>query len=189
MRISCVLTASELQDPSADLIVFPERVAPEEIEKAQATHPESIIVAAISEDDHCRGILLSEGQNRIKYLKVGSDGYTKGIEDLDQNPVYEIGDTCIGVLICMDVDCPGFSLKVKDRIRASSAGLKILCIPAYMEDSSWFPGDKINGFEGMHVILCNQDTHPIRCKSFITDTRETKIKVQEQNEPIHVELR
>ena len=175
-----------------DLIVFPEGILPEEVAKAQASHPESMIVGATDEGGRSRGLLLHRGENRIDYLKVETDGLTKGSRDLQQNPVYQFGKVCIGVLICMDVDHPEFSRAVIAKVRSSSAKLKLICIPADM-GNEWFGGDSLQfptKFEGTHVILCNHiKTHPQdRCKSFVTDTHGTKIVVQYEDEPIHTEL-
>lgn len=196
MRISCVLTAYQLNPTPTDLIVFPEGILPEEVAKAQASHPESIIVGAIEECDRSqrkrsRGLLLHRGQNKVNYLKVETDGRTKGSCNLQQNPVYQYDEVCIGMLICKDVDHVEFSRNVIAKVQSSSAKLRLICIPADM-GSEWFVGDKLQSetkFEGTHVILCNHTrTHPKdRCKSFVTDTHGTKIEAQEE-EPIHRQL-
>jgi hypothetical protein len=189
MRISCVIAASELDAVPADLIVFPEGVCRREIEKAQSFYPEAVIVAAIVENGFSRGVLLHGGRNRIDYLKVESDGRTVGSGDHQQVPIYEFEDVCIGVLICMDVDCLLFSRAVIEKVRTSSAKLKLLCVPADMT-SDWFSGDALSSvFEAIHVVLCNHTkTHQARCKSFVTDMHGRKIVVQDQDEPIHAEL-
>ena len=61
------------------------------------------------ENGRSRGVVLHGGQNRIDYLKVETDGRTVGSGDHQQNSVYELGDVCIGVLICMDVNHVTFS--------------------------------------------------------------------------------
>ncbi len=191
MRVSCVLIAREINAEAADLIVFPEGVCQKEIEEAAKSNPDAVIVAAVVEQDHCRGVLLHRGQNRIDYLKVETDGRTVGTGNLQQNPVYEFGAICIGVLICKDIQC-GLFRAVINNIKSSLASLKLLCIPADMA-SNWFPGDNIiyfpDTYEGVHVILCNHVlTHQLRCKSFITDTNGKKIVVQQDSEPIYAVL-
>ena len=174
-----------------DLIVFPEGILPEEVAKAQESHPESMIVGATDKGGRSRGLLLHRGQNRINYFKVETDGLTKGSCDLQQNPVYQFGKVCIGVLICMDVDHPEFSCAVIAKVRSSAAELKLICIPADM-GNDWFSGASLpfpTKFEGTHVILCNHvKTHQVRCKSFVTDAHGTKIVEQNEEEPIHTEL-
>lgn len=191
VRISCVLTAHQLDTAPADLIVFPEGILPEEIKNAQAFHPDSMIVGAIVEDGRSRGLLLHRGQNRIDYLKITTDGRTVGSGNLQQNPVYQFGGVCVGVLICMDVDHVEFSRAVIEKIRSTSIKLKLMCIPADM-GAYWFSGDRLpwpQMFEGIHVILCNHTkTHQVRCKSFITDAHGKKVAVQSEDEPIHAEL-
>ena len=191
MRISCVLAARELNAESADLIVFPEGVCRKEIEDAELSNLDAVIAAAVVENGYSRGVLLHRGQNRIDYLKVETDGRTVGTGNHQQNPVYEFGSFCIGVLICMDIDKPDFSRTVVEKIRASSAKLKFLCVPADMGDY-WFSGDSLpfpNRFEGVHVILCNHvKTHQARCKSFVTDIVGKKLVVQQDHEPIYAVL-
>lgn len=192
MQISCVLAAYQLNRMHTDLIVFPEGILLKEVEKAQLAHPESIIVGAIEKCGRSCGLLLHRGQNKVNYLKVETDGRTKGSGNLQQNPVYQSDEVCIGVLICKDVDHVEFSHHVIAKVRSSSAKLKLICIPADM-GIEWFGGDKLQSstkFDGTHVILCNHTrTHPQdRCKSFVTDTHGTKIKAQEEEEPIHRHL-
>ena len=193
MRISCVLTARELAGVSADLIVFPEGVSWKEVKDAESSHPDAVITGAIVENSDIRGLLLHRGHQRIDYLKVLTDERTVETRDYQQNPVYECGDVCIGVLICRDVSYPKFSPPVIEKIRTSSAKMKVLCVPADM-DFRWFTGDGppfLRDFEGVHLLLCNHTkTYKgnNRCKSFITNTHCTKIAVQRQDEPIHMEL-
>lgn len=188
MKVSCILAVGELDAKPTDLIVFPEGVCIKEIEEAMSVHPDAVIVAAYVENGHSRGVLWHQGRNRIDYLKVCDDGRTGGTENLQQNPTYSFGDTCIGVLICMDIDHIAFSLAVIQKLKSSKARSKYLCVPADM-GSAWFSEDCLpfpQRFEGIHVILCNHiKTHQVRCKSFITDTDGMKIVVQRNEEPIH----
>lgn len=191
MRVSCVLTSSELGTAGTDLIVFPEGVDWEEIKEAQSSYSNSVIVGAVVENGHSRGVLQHREQNRIDYLKVENDGRTEGTGNINQKPVYEYGDVCIGVLICMDIDHIEFSRAVIESIQSSPASLKFLCVPADM-GSYWLSGDSLpfpQKFDGIHVILCNHiKTHQARCKSFISDTNGKKIVVQHDNEPISAML-
>lgn len=188
MRVSCILTIRELDPKPTDLIVFPEGVCIKEIEDAMSVHPDAVIVAAYVENGYSRGVLWHQGRNRIDYRKVCNDGRTSGTESLQQNPIYSLGDTCIGVLICMDIDHIAFSSAVIRNLKSSAARSKFLCVPADM-GSQWFNEDHLpfpQKFEGIHVILCNHiKTHPVRCKSFITDTDGMKIVIQHDKEPIH----
>ena len=135
----------------------------------------------------CRGILHYNGKNQISYLNVRSDGRTsEGSDKLDQCPVYQTTNTCIGVLICMDVDCVQFARHVITKVRSSTASWKGVCVPADM-DSSWF--NSIGPlFEGVHVILCNHTRTyqgAGRCKSFISNTALSPVQKQKDEEPIH----
>lgn len=191
MRISCVLTARQLDAARTDLIVFPESIQWDEVAKAQSSHPNSIIVGAVVEDRRSRGFLLHGGENRIDYVKVQNDGRTEGSGNIQQEPVYQFGDVCIGVLICMDAQHAEFSIAVIEKVRRSSTKLKLICIPADMDYFS-FSGDSLPHplmFEGIHVILCNHTkTHQVRCKSFVTDAHGRKLVVQIEDEPIYAEL-
>lgn len=187
MRVACVIKANELSGPAADLIVFPEGVCHEEINVAQASQPNSVIVGAVVENHHCRAVLLHRGLNQINYQKVGSDGQTIGTEDAHQNAVYEFGTLCIGVLICKDIDHVELSQRVINAIQSSPANLKILCIPADMS-SDWKVLGRAMRFEGIYVVLCNHTkTYQgvSRCQSFIADTNGRMIRQQTQDEPIY----
>lgn len=192
MRISCVLTARELHSVLTDLIVFPEGICWGEIAAAQSSHPDAIIVGAIVENGFGRGLLLHRGVNRIDYLKVESDGRTTGTGNLRQNPVYVLGNVCIGILICMDIINGAFSQAVIKKMKSTSTKLKLLCVPGDMADY-YFSGQHLaspQNFEGIHVILCNHTrAHPQdRCKSFVMDTHGTKVVVQNHVEAIHADL-
>lgn len=193
MRISCVLNADQLIDDNPDLIVFPEGISWTEIHKAETTYPRSIIVAAVIEDHRSRGVLWYEGRNQIDYLKIRTDGQTEGTGNIQQDPVRELRelkDMCIGVIICMDVQQTDFVGPIITKIRLSKSKYKFVCIPADMT-ADWFRGNTIsNQYEGVHFILCNHTKtyQSNRCKSFITDTLCQKIRVQEGEEPIHVDL-
>lgn len=192
MRVFCVLTAEELGGQQADLIVFPGGVDRAEIEKAHLVLPRATIAGAVLEGRYVRAVLLHQGLNRIDYLKVDTDRRTEGTGYVPKRlPLFEAEDVCIGVLICMDVNLPDLASALIRAIRSSSAHLKIVCIPSHM-GSHWFNADILPSqqYEGVHVVLCNHTKdYQDRCKSFVTDTRGKKIRVQQQEEPIHVDLR
>ncbi len=192
MKVMCVLTASEVETDNPDIIVFPEGVDVQEIDQAQLFNPNAIIIGAIAEhgcDPECpqmRGMLRHEdSKNKVEYLKVETDGRTKGSSDTKQSPIYEFDDVCIGLLICMDIENIAFSKMVIDKIISSPAKLKLLCVPADM-GSEWLGGDNLPGkFKGVYVILCNHSrTHESRYKSFIADIHGRKIRVQNDEESI-----
>ena len=193
MRISCVLAARELNPDPVDLVVFPEGVCVDEISEAHSSHPDALIAGAVVENGYSRGVLLHRGLNQIDYRKVESDGRTEGAANIHQNPVHELGDVCIGVIICMDVNHGDFFHSVARKIKSSLATLKILCVPADM-GGEWFPGNSLmhpQNFDGIHVIMCNNNTpnhQGHRCKSFVTDTHGLKIVVQKEIEPIYADL-
>jgi hypothetical protein len=199
MRISCITRLEEIGMPPPEVMVFPEYSRSDEIGLAAARFPSSFVIAAVKVKGgepagpaRCRGQLWHQGQNRIDYLKIGTDGsgWTIGTGKIPRLPVYELPHICVGVLICMDIQNASFFLSIIDRIRLSKAALKLLCIPADM-GSEWLEGDYLMDahLEGIHVGLCNHTTnHQLRCKSFITDAHRRKIRRQIDCEPIDWEL-
>jgi len=103
--------------------------------------------------------------------------------------VYEFGDTCIGVLICMDIQNGALFQAVIRKLKESAAAVKLLCIPGDMT-RDWFSDDVLPPhYSGVSVALCNNtETHVIRCKSFIADPAGRKVVVQREAEPIHAEV-
>lgn len=191
MRVACILHAQEISNETADLVVFPEGVCQSEINEAMRVIPNALIVGAVLDGNHSRGVLLHRGQNKIDYLKVATDGRTKGSGNHNQTPIYEADNICIGVLVCMDVDQNNFSRPVIEKIKASGAKSKYLCVPADM-GNHWFNHYSLpfpSEFEGINFILCNHiKTHQARCKSFITDQSGKKIVIQNDKEPIYANL-
>ncbi len=128
--VSVVLSADEIPSDSPDLIVFPEGISSNEIYTAAAHHHRAVIVGAVEEDGYMHSVLLHGGLNRIDYRKIGYDGRTKRLGDESQpTPVYEFGELCIGVLICMDVDLGAFRQNTVDRIKSSACPWKLAFIP------------------------------------------------------------
>ncbi|VAX03552.1 hypothetical protein MNBD_GAMMA19-1816 [hydrothermal vent metagenome] len=191
MKVTCILTANELGPEKSDLIVFPEGASQKDMEHAQSSRTDTIIVGAFEDNGYSRGVLLHRGKNRINYLKVDADNKTEGSGDVKQMPLYEFEDMCIGVLICKDIDNEGISHAVVANIRSSPANLKLLCIPADM-GSHWFNDSSLpfpEKFRGIQVILCNHiKSHQARGKGLLTDAQGKKIVVQQDMEPIYAEL-
>jgi len=187
MRISCAITANDLSADSSDIIVFPEGTSREVIHETSSLHQNAMIVGAIEEDGFSRGVLCHRGKQLIEYLKVTSDGRTKGSGNLQQSPVFESGRACIGVLVCMDVDKIEFSRCVIEKLRQSAAEIKILCVPANM-GSQWFSNQELPPqYHGVYVALCNNNTYQIRCKSFVADPYGRKLVEQREHEAIYVD--
>jgi predicted amidohydrolase len=190
MRISCVTSSSEISDDPSELIVFPEYSDVRDLRAATLMHPGSIIVGAVERCRRSVGVLLHQGVNRIAYTKVESDGRTICAGNLPKRASYETPSICTGVAICMDIDQPDVWLPVVDRLRASAARYKILCVPSDMRPH-WFSGDRLanTGFEGVNVVVCNSTSRidSRRC-SFMTDTHGNIIVQQTACEPIHLVL-
>ena len=190
MKVSCVLRATDIAAP-AGIVLFPEGVELGEMRAASDAHPRSWVVGAVADQGMCRGLLLRGKSVLVDYLKVESDGRTKGSENPEQNSVFEDQSCCIGVIICKDIDNLPFSERVLERLKASKASYKILCIPADM-GSEWFNGPELfpqARYSGINVALCNHTrTHEARCKSFVTDVQGRKVNIQRGTEPLNVML-
>ena len=65
MLVSCVSRTEQIVQGSTGVVVFPERVAQDELEAAQAANPASVIVGAVVEDRRCRGYVFHRGKNQI----------------------------------------------------------------------------------------------------------------------------
>jgi predicted amidohydrolase len=190
MRVSCVNSLDEIKSPVGDLIVFPEYSDLREILRAAKAFPFSIIVGAVQVGRRSRGYVIHRGRNRIFYLKILDDGRTDGNGNYDQLPIYEVGDICLGVVICRDIEAVQFWLPMADKIRRCTARWKFLVIPADM-GSQWFAGEEIHGsnFDGLYVIVSNHPSnHEQRCKSFIADDKRRKILSQSEVEAISLVL-
>lgn len=180
-------TAAEIGKRKPRLLVFPEYTDTAEIALARIDHAGSIIAAAVEDRGRSRGILWHNDQNQIQYLKSGTDYRTQGVGNIPTElPVYDLPDICVGIVICMDVQNIGILDPVADRIRASPATGKFLCIPAAMQGHWFTDGTIAPNFHGINVILSNNPTLPDgRCKSFMTDRECRKVHRQIDREPIH----
>jgi len=191
MRIACVLSAAELEGNIADLIIFPEGVNASELEAAANIQPGAVIVGAILDGPYSRGIVWHNKMHHIDYLKVESDGRTKGSGNFNQLPIAHFEHFSVAVLVCKDIDNVRFSGSVREALRASENAIKVLCIPADM-GSYWLEGTALPFpaiYAGMYVALCNNTvTHQSRCKSFVADRNGKKNCIQLDTEPIHIDV-
>lgn len=187
MNVSCVLSADDVREEYADLVLFPEGVPLSDIQDISTAWPNALIAGAITDNKHSRGLLYCGSERKIDYLKVRTDGRTQGSNNVQQHPVYENAQCCVGILVCMDVDDVTFSTNVIEHVRASRAPQRLICIPADM-GSHWFSQEDlwIPKWGGVNVVLCNNvKTHESRCKSFVTDRQGHKVHVQNDKEPIY----
>src|SRR5262245_3917553 len=106
ISISLVQTAGELIGVSPDLIVLPEGTSWDEIHRVIALYTKAAVVAAVPEDGYMRGVLYRDGRNQVDYLKIGADRRlsTRCGTVTQPPPLYECGDMCIGMVVCMDVE-------------------------------------------------------------------------------------
>lgn len=191
MRIACVLTAAELRDCSADLVVFPEGVSAAAFEVMAHAQREPVVVGAVRDGIHSRAVVWHKGKNHVSYLKLETDGLTQGTGNAEQDSLVHFPEISVAVLVCMDVQNVAFATKVRDALRASPGATKVLCIPADM-GGYWFQGETLAFpalYADMYVALCNgTGTHNVRCKSFIADPTGRKVRVQSNVEPIHFDV-
>ncbi len=204
MRVACVRTHGESVANPADVFVFPEGSTSDALWRTASLFPNSIVVGAYEEPmreryrrlTFCRAAVLRGGfqwRNQVDYLKIGTDGHgrTQGIERPPPfPPVYEVANLCVGVLICMDVNAWPFAREVVERVRASAAEVKLICVPADM-GQPWFSSGVGRNFEGVHLAVCNSVRAyrgNERCKSFIATPDLAKAAVQTDEEPIWLDV-
>jgi len=192
MRIACVLTAEEARATPAEIFVFPEGVSRKTLSDAARAYPDSMVIGATEEGGYCHAILLANGRNHLDYRKICTDGFgrSQGTGYLPLTPIYETARVCIGVAICMDVNHADFMSDLRNRIKASAAAVKLLCVPGDMM-SVWFSGGLHFCFEGIRVVVCNNvRTYQgaWRRASFIADASLQMVVVQKNDEPISSEL-
>ena len=186
MRIECVSRFGEILPGVPGVIVLPEYCEPSEVVEVARTHPGAIVVAAVQEGVRSRGLILHRNRNHVEYIKIGSDGRTRGTEvPPSRLPVYELPQICIGMLICKDVQQGTFLHQLIQRLERSRAPLKLICVPAFM-GPEWFGDDPVGApFNRVHIALCNHTTQDRpRCRSFISDASGTKLRHQIDREPI-----
>lgn len=187
--VACVLHLEEALAVDADVYVFPEGCARVALEATSREKRHAFVVGAFEDGEYSRGALFRSGEMVMSYLKVFSDGRTRGNGIFEQLPVYCSGDDLgIGVLVCLDVDEPASSLPVLDALRETYCRHRLLCVPADM-GSHWFPHRELLGeskYAGAFVALCNNiKTHGDHgCKSFVTDTSGIKRAIQKNREPL-----
>src|SRR5262245_36893466 len=174
MLVLCGQTRSEIGAPFPDVVLFPEYARLADITNAQAPNPSSLVIGAVEEEDQnkvlrSRAVIFHHGENRIDYLKIGTDGRTQGTNHRPERlPVYRSGAVCVGVVLCMDVQDEAFVREVADALKSAPASFKLLCIPAAMSASTWNWSDPLGSkWEGVHVLLCNnhQAAYKPGCKS------------------------
>jgi predicted amidohydrolase len=186
MRIECVSNVTEISAGTPGVIVLPEYCDRDRIGEVSGRYPQAIVVAAIEQNGHSRAVLFHQRRNCIDYLKIGSDGRTKGTGKAPMLlPAYELPQICVGVLICMDVQYGPLVHGLVRRLESSSAPLKLICIPSFM-GVEWFNSEVVNApLNRMPVALCNHTVQDRpRCKSFISDASGNKLRVQTGVEPI-----
>lgn len=147
------------------------------------------MVGAFEDGGYSRGALFHAGEQVLSYQKVFSDGRTKGSGNLAQRPVYcGRNEMAIGILVCMVINEPSFSLPVLDALRETNRQYRLLCVPADM-GSEWFTHRQLLGqakYADVFVALCNNTkTHgDHRCGSFVTNSTGLKVAEQSGRQPL-----
>lgn len=113
------------------------------------------IYGKLTSDGISRMSLSVNGKVQISYDKIHSDGKNKA-GDLDQEiDVFVIDKTAIGLVCCMDVNNPPLLMNVKNKLDASGATNKVICISAHMS-SDWFKGEILSpDLHGYLVVMSN----------------------------------
>lgn len=188
--IWCGLSAMQLGDEEADLVVFPEGVAEEDIADVSRQRPAAVVAGAYNDGQgsRMRGVIWHGGREQIAYEKVSFDQRTPGGPPPGRPPIYVTNRVAIGLAVCCDIQQALFN-DIIAQLSAAQVGFKAICIPADMWDPSWFSGDARVGYESwgaVHVVLSNGLglEGGARPPSFITDESRQKVAVQQGLESI-----
>jgi hypothetical protein len=184
MKIVCAIEASDLLLTDVDILVLPEGVSLEAIQRASARFPRAVVVGAARDGNFMRAYAMIGEENKIDYLKIGTDGRSIGVNLAPKNAMLECENFAVGVLVCMDVQ-HRFQFQLRESLNASSKPTRIMCIPADM-DPTWFSSDVVLGFGGAYVAMCNNNTtYPVlRARSLIAGPDGRCIVKQELCEAI-----
>jgi predicted amidohydrolase len=189
MKLGCISAVAAPEDFGVRVIVLPEYSDPAFVRLAAKRNPHAIVAAAIEERGRSRALLLHGGKNQIDYLKVGTDGRTRGTGRAPSSTVRVFGDLAVGVVVCMDVQEATFLNTLTTELNASAARYKLLCIPADMTGDWFSTSELMPVFTGISVALSNHPTnHQWRCKSFISDAERRKRAKQHDTESVFFDL-
>ena len=154
MKIVCSVGVEEMMTAAPNVLVLPERTTTQEIRDATTCWPNAIIVGATEEGRHIRGHLVRNGIDYIDYLKFSHDGVSCGAGSVPASLTFADSAVAVGVLICRDFQQADMRRVVMDRLAATQASLRLVCIPADM-GSEWFPGDQVALFGGAYLAVSN----------------------------------
>ena len=188
MLIWCGRSARELGDERPGVVVLPEGVSRINIRRAAGVAPDAIIAAAILSGGRMKGVLRHRGRNRIRYLKVLPDQWTAGGSLPAHWPVYETEDLAIGLVICVDLQCPELMDGVIQGLQAAKAPRKVLCVVTNTYAGNLLSADPVGypSWAGIHVALSNSHAgYPDnRLQNFVTDEIGWKVAKQEGAQPV-----
>ncbi len=188
MRIVCSCSVHEVGTEAPDVLVLPERTSRKQISDAIKRWPNAVVIGATKDGRNIRGHLRKDGKDHINYKKFLSDTKSLGTYRPPKNQFFENDDIAIGVLICRDVENPEMLVvNLMRRLLASSAPLRLVCIPADMH-SDWFPPHiPIKEFLGAFVALSNNQEDQSRRASFIADPNGQYLEPRKNHKAISYE--
>ena len=185
MQLVCAVAIEESIQITPGILVLPERTSLAELDAAVSRWPEAIVIGAVKEGSNIRGYALKNGENLIDYRKFASDNLSEGTGIPPRCQTFEDSNVALGVLICKDIQHSSLLSNVMGFLANSRAKLKVVCIPADM-DESWFPSRPERAFIGAYVALSNSRRTPLqtRKQSFILDPEGNFLREQSSHEPI-----
>ena len=120
-----------------------------------------------------RMCLYLNGEIKLSYEKIRSDGRNIEGSERQEIKIYEIENMAIGLVCCMDVNNPNLLLQVKHLLEKSACQHKLIAISAHMS-SDWFPSEQVSpDLQGYIVALSNGNRSGVR--SFIAGKNGYKI--------------
>ena len=120
-----------------------------------------------------RMYLYHNGEEKISYDKILSDGNNIEGDSGQKMELYEDENIAIGLVCCMDVNNSSFLKSVKELLANSACKHKIIAISAYMT-SDWFGAELISpDFHDYVVALSNGNENGV--PSFIAGKDGYKI--------------
>lgn len=182
------MSGDQLDCNQLDVLVLPEGSALEDLQALSRRNPQLLVVGAAAEGEHTRAHALVNGRNQVDYLKICTDGRSKGIGEPPKSVHFQFGPAVVAVLICMDIQHE-YRLDVKKVFDEASHPVKLLCIPADM-NGAWFSSAPVLGWQGVHLALSNHcKTYPDwRARSLIAGTDGRWLAQQMETEPVVITL-
>lgn len=178
MRIAVAPTPEALTElealPCPDVLVLWERITQAEAEAAALSHPTSYTVSGEWRGDAIWGVIRQGAHEICAYRKILDDDQYAGLpagQGLDQSTI--IWDAqrrlAVCVLVCRDIDVPGFTDQTLRQLSGAPCTHRILAIPAHMGDAYFREARLSDRYTGFTVALSNGNRRSGARASFISN--------------------